>query len=178
MEELQPGTTLTVNQVLNEAETAEMDGKYLSFWTDQQLFGVPISDVVQIVGVQTITQLPEMPYYMKGIINLRGSIIPIIDARLRLGKPERGYDEKTCIIVTKIHDTLMGFVVDAVDEVTDIASDDIAYPPQISGDYTSGFLTGIAKREKDVVLLISTKKLLGEEEVDMMAQVAIKGEQL
>lgn len=74
-----------VNKMLiaEQRLTSEMDGKYLTFYTDHQLFGIPITDVIQIVGMQTITEIPEFPGYAKGIMNLRGSIIPLIDVRLR-----------------------------------------------------------------------------------------------
>lgn len=156
-------------------EISEMEGKYLSFWTDRQLFAVPIADVVQIVGMQEITELPETPYYVKGIMNLRGSIIPIIDVRLRLGKPEKEYDERTCIIVTSIYDTAMGFIVDAVDEVSSIDPDQISPPPQMSADQASSFLTGVAKRAEHVVLLISALKLLGKEEATKLSESILEG---
>lgn len=167
-------TSIDIHGVVSGTATAEMDGKYLSFWLNDQLFAVEIADVVQIVGVQTITDLPESPIYVKGIINLRGSIIPVIDVRLRIGKPEREYDERTCIIVTNIHDTLIGLVVDAVNEVTDIDSENISPPPQMHSDCASTYLTGIAKQEKGVVLLISTQKLLGETEVVRLSEGAIE----
>lgn len=143
--------------------TSEMDGKYLTFFTEKQLFGVPIADVVQIVGMQEITQVPEFPSYAKGIINLRGSIIPVIDVRLRFGKPEKDYDERTCIIVTLIQETAIGFIVDAVDAVTSIDDENISSPPRVAGDYTGSYLTGIAKLEGRVVLLLDAQKLLSSE---------------
>lgn len=139
---------------------SEMDGKYLTFFTDNQLFGVPICDVVQIVGMQEITTIPEYPDYAKGIINLRGSIIPVIDIRLRFLKPEIPYDERTCIIVTTINDMSIGFIVDAVDAVTDIDIDNISEPPHLSSNDSSPYLTGIAKHEGKVVLLMDTAKIL------------------
>ncbi|MEG1686356.1 MAG: chemotaxis protein CheW [Angelakisella sp.] len=148
--------------------SSEMDGKYLTFFTENQLFGVPIADVVQIVGMQEITEVPEFPGYAKGIINLRGSIIPVIDVRLRFGKAEKAYDERTCIIVTLIHDTAVGFIVDAVDAVTDIDNDNISEPPKMSGDYSSSYLTGIAKHEGKVVLLMDTQRLLSDEVVSSL----------
>lgn len=163
-------------QLVSEtADASEMDGKYLSFWTDNQLFGVPIADVVQIVGVQTVTELPETPAYMKGVINLRGSIIPIIDVRLRLGKPEKEYDERTCIIVTNIAEVLVGFVVDAVDEVANIDSSQISPPPQINNDYEATYVTGIAKRENDVVLLVNTRRLVGEDQLQSIYEAVGEG---
>lgn len=155
--------TVTTTSLAQLESLSEMDGKYLTFFTEKQLFGVPISDVVQIVGMQEITEVPEFPSYAKGIINLRGSIIPVIDVRLRFGKQEKEYDERTCIIVTMIHESSVGFIVDAVDAVTDIDDGNISPPPRVAGEYTSSYLTGIAKHEGKVVLLMDTQKLLSNE---------------
>lgn len=148
-----------VTQTIEQIDTSEMDGKYLTFWTAKQLFGVPIAHVVQIVGMQAITEIPEFPSYAKGIINLRGSIIPLIDIRLRLGKPECDYDERTCIIVTSIEEKDVGFIVDAVDAVTAIQDKDIAPPPQVSGSM-SNYITGVGKLEDGVALLMDARKII------------------
>lgn len=169
----------------NDAAAVEQDeliNKYLTFWSAGQLFGIPIAEVVQIVGMQKITEIPEYPPYAKGIINLRGSIIPLIDVRLRLGKPEVDYNERTCIIVTNVQDNEFGFIVDEVDEVTLIEQDMVSQPPQMGGESnaTNRYLTGIARlpAEEDqpekIVLTISTKKLLGEQEFEALALGAQK----
>lgn len=138
----------------------ELRDKYLTFWADQQLFGVPIADVMQIVGMQEITQVPEYPYYAKGIINLRGEVIPVLDMRLRLGMSEVDYHDRTNIIVINHNDSLSGIIVDGVDEVTTIPADRIAPPPSVSNDSTNQYLKGIARyqnlndtAEKTVLLL-------------------------
>lgn len=156
-------TMTTLNQEHQETDTSEMDGKYLTFWTDKQLFAMPIADVVQIIGIQEITPIPEFPYYAKGIINLRGSIIPIIDVRLRFGKEEIPYDEHTCIIVTNVGERFIGVIVDAVNEVTTIDEENISPPPQMAAGSADAFLTGIGKQNGKVVLLLDLHKVLGEE---------------
>ncbi|MEG1971791.1 MAG: chemotaxis protein CheW [Oscillospiraceae bacterium] len=155
-----------------EQDTSEMDGKYLTFWTDGQLYGVPIAHVVQIVGMQNITEVPEFPPYAKGIINLRGAIIPVIDARLRLGKQETEYNERTCIIVTNIKDRFIGFIVDEVDAVMTIDDEIISPPPQLSGG-TDGYIIGIGKLENRVVLLMDTRKIVGEDDFSTLIDSTI-----
>ncbi|MEG2073358.1 MAG: chemotaxis protein CheW [Angelakisella sp.] len=164
--------SLDIASIAQMEPSAEMDGKYLTFFTGKQLFGVPICDVVQIVGIQVITEVPEFPQYAKGIINLRGTIIPVIDVRLRFGMAEKPYDEHTCIIVTLIHDVAIGFIVDSVDSVTDIESENICPPPKVSSDYTGSYLTGIAKHMGKVVLLMDTQKLLSDELVSSLVTQA------
>lgn len=151
-----------------QEESESLDGKFLTFWTDNQLFGIPIADVVQIVGIQEITPVPEYPVYAKGIINLRGNIIPIIDVRLRLHRAEIEYNERTCIIVANLKETYIGFIVDAVDEVTDIDEKDICPPPRILGDNKNAFIAGVGKLAAKVVLLLDTEKILNQDEVEQL----------
>lgn len=146
----------------------EMEGRYLTFWTDRQLFGVPISAVVQIVGIQPVTVVPDYPYYAKGIMNLRGSVTPVIDIRLRLGKPEAEYSDRTCIIVVNIWDRFFGFIVDEVEEVTGIDADQISPPPALA-DCGVSYLTGVARVENRLVLILDTGKLLGAEEWSLLS---------
>lgn len=155
----------------NEDEALLTDNKYLTFWVDNQLLGIPIADVVQIIGVQEISSVPEFPSYAKGIINLRGTIIPVIDIRLRLNKPETEYTDRTCTVVTNIGGSFVGFIVDAVDEVTDIDDSQIAPPPRFSENVVNNFLTGIGKLHGKVVLLINSKKILSNHEFEEILAV-------
>jgi purine-binding chemotaxis protein CheW len=152
-----------------ESENNDMKGKYLTFWTDGQLFGVPISDVVQIIGMQEITPIPDSPAYAKGVINLRGFIIPLIDVRLRFGKPEAEYNERTCIVVTSLEENYIGFIVDSVNEVATIDDDNISPPPKVvSSDRTNAYLTGVGKIGEKVVLLLDTNKILNADEIEQV----------
>lgn len=166
-----PDSINTTFDVNGENHLSEMQGKYLTFWTDNQLYGVPICDVVQIVGIQEITQIPEFPAYAKGIIKLRESIIPVVDVRLRFHKEEVPYDERTCIIVTNINELNVGFIVDAVDEVADISDEQISPPPKVSNEVSinNAYLTGIGKVSTGVVLLLDTNKILNEGDIDVFS---------
>lgn len=146
-------------------DNGELDKQYLTFWTDKQLFGVKIATVVQIISIQEITPIPDAPDYAKGVINLRGNIIPVIDVRVRFGKPEVPYGEHTCIIVTNIDDTYIGFIVDLVDEVTTIEEDQISPPPKVSKERSNPYLIGIGKVDDKVVMLVDTAKILSESEL-------------
>jgi len=164
---------LNTLNTLNDSSLDEdtLKNKYLTFYTEHQLFGIPIADVVQIVGVQDITTVPEFPNYAKGVINLRGTIIPVIDVRLRLKKEEKKYDERTCIIVTNINDSFIGFIVDSVDEVAKIYEDNISNPPKMGSDYVNTYITGIAKLDNKIVLLINLKKMLSEKEIELITKL-------
>jgi purine-binding chemotaxis protein CheW len=169
-------TTSTENEIVQKDESAIPENKYLTFWTDDELFAIPISDVVQIISMQGITALPDFPDYTKGVINLRGNIIPVIDIRIRFGKPEIKYNESTCIIVTNMEDSYMGFIVDAVDEVTDIDEDTISPPPKVSKDITNRYLTGIGQIGEKVVLLLDISKILSEDELTEVTETAAQSE--
>ena len=157
-----------VNVLYNDLDEDTLKDKYLTFYTDKQLFGISIADVVQIVGMKDITAVPEFPSYAIGVINLRGSIIQIIDLRLRLKKEEIAYNERTCIIVTNINGAYIGFIVDSVNEVINIYKDNISNPPQMGNDYINTYITGIAKLNNNIVLLIDLKKILNEKELGLI----------
>ena len=147
--------------ISNIENDSDMQGKYLTFITENQLFAIPIYDVVQIVGMQKITDMPDSPNYVKGIINLRGSIIPVIDFRLRLGKQENEYNERTCIIVTNIDIQEIGLVVDEVDSVLNIVDEYISKPPQMNVTSNS-YITGIATLANKVILILDAAIILNE----------------
>lgn len=160
-------------QDLNLSE--DLLGKYLTFWTDKQLFGIPIADVVQIVEIQGITEIPGFPEFAKGVINLRGTIIPVIDIRVRFQKSAVTYNDRTCIIVTYMHGSTVGLIVDDVDEVTKINDELISAPPKINRkDDAVSYLTGIARLDHDrkIVLLLDTDKILREDEAARLTQEA------
>lgn len=145
------------------AEDAE--NKYLTFFCDNQLFGVSIDHIVQIVGMQKISPIPEAPAYEKGVINLRGSIIPVIDTRLRLCREEKEYDERTCIIISTIGETTTGFIVDGVDEVVSIEEESVTpHQNRQIGDGNE-YITGIANIEGKIVLVMDIEKLFSGAEM-------------
>ncbi|WBY64342.1 chemotaxis protein CheW [Thermocaproicibacter melissae] len=159
-----------------EQKSAEGEQRYLTFWTASELYGIPISDVVQIISMQEITPLPDFPNYAKGVINLRGNIIPVIDMRIRLKKPEVEYTDNTCIIVTNIQDTYMGFIVDTVDQVTTIDPEDITPAPRVSKEVTNHYLTGIGQVNDKVVLILDLSKILTESEFKQVTETALQEE--
>lgn len=169
----------TSNSIVTEdfttMDASELEGKYLTFWTEKQLYGIPIVNVVQIVQFQEVTAIPESPDYIIGIINLRGSIIPVIDIRIRFGKETIEYTERTCIIVTNIQEHLIGFIVDGVNEVTDIDPDQISDPPSVTRAAQNNFVTGISKSAKNVTLILNIRKLMDEDELSVLSDTYDNG---
>ncbi|MFZ5352849.1 MAG: chemotaxis protein CheW [Bacillota bacterium] len=139
--------------------------KFLIFTLDSVDYGLDISYVVEIISIQKIAPIPLMPEYVKGVINLRGKIIPIIDMRLKFGKCKKDYDDRTCIIVVDTEEITIGFIVDKVAEVTDIIDDNILPPPQIYEGFNHKFIKGIGKTDSGVKLLLDCVRLLEEEQM-------------
>jgi Chemotaxis signal transduction protein len=146
-------------------------GKFLTFSLESEFYGIEIKYVTEIVGIQTITQVPELPQYIKGIINLRGKIIPVMDVRLRFKKAAREYNDRTCIIVVDINDISIGLIVDNVSEVLSISDDNIVPPPEISKGTSNRYIKGIGKVGSDVKLLLDCNKLLNEEETEGLLNI-------
>lgn len=156
--------TLT-NEIEDEEEDTQKD-KYLTFTLGEDSFGLDILYVTEIVGLQKITPVPELPEYVKGIINLRGKIIPVMDVRIRFNKSAREYDERTCIIVIDIGNKSVGLIVDRVSEVIDIPEGNISPPPKVGKNNQNRYVKGIGKFGEDVKLILNCEKLLDGDEID------------
>ncbi len=150
-------------QSVTQKEENRTEG-YLTFALDNEAFGVRICDVTEIIGVQPITPLPNLPTHIKGIINLRGRVVPVIDMRIKFCKPITDYTDRTCIIVIEISALTVGLIVDRVTEVTSVQTDDIMHPPRQSGlTVQSKYIEGIGQVNGEIVLLLDCEKLLEEE---------------
>lgn len=143
-----------------DAETMEeLNARFLLFYIKNKLYGAPLALVLEIIQMQSITHLPSVPSYIKGIINLRGKIIPVIDVRLKLNLEEREYDDKTCIIILDMNDSNVGFIVDEVSEVITIESEQLASPPKVK-DCTTKYLASVAELDGRIVLNIDFNEFL------------------
>jgi purine-binding chemotaxis protein CheW len=147
-------------------------GKFLTFSLDREEFGVQILKVVEIIGVLDITVVPHTQEFVRGVINLRGKVIPVIDLRAKFGIPETAYNDQTCIIVVDVG-TLMGIVVDTVQEVHDIESQDIEPPPSLGRTVGADFILGMGKVKDDVKILLDIDRVLnGDELVELPEHVS------
>ncbi len=145
-----------------------LKGKYLIFTMGEELYGMEIRYVTEIIVIQPITVIPEMPEYVKGVTNLRGKIIPVMDARLRFKKAMREYDDRTCIIVLDTNDVSIGLIVDSVVEVLAMQDEDIAPPPEINQNGHK-YIKGIGKTGGSVKLLLDCQRLLTDDEVEQIS---------
>ncbi len=148
---------------LLEGQEDTQHGRYLTFFLEEEVYGIEIKYVTEIIGVQHITKIPEVADYIKGIINLRGRIIPVIDMRLKFNKPQADYDDRTCTIIINTQQLVVGLIVDRVAEVLTIEDEHIAPPPKHKAGVRNKYISGIGKAGKDVKLLIDCGKLLDSE---------------
>lgn len=152
-------------KVLQEEEDTQKD-KYLTFTLGEEVYGIDIKVVIEIIGIQKITAVPEVPEYVKGIINLRGKIIPVVDMRLRFRREFLEYSDRTCVVVIEVNGVLIGLIVDGVSEVLDITEKNVVPPPELKASQNK-YIRGIGKTEEGVVLLLDWMKLFSENDQEM-----------
>ncbi len=144
----------------DDEEVGTRKTKYLFFDLGDELYGINIMNVTEIIEMERITEIPDMPDYVKGVINLRGKVIPVMDLRLRFNMPEREYDGRTCIVVTAVDTASLGLIVDTVADVHALAAGDIEETPTLSGAVKDHYVEGIGKVDGRITVLIDARKVL------------------
>ncbi|SLM33079.1 Chemotaxis protein CheW [Desulfamplus magnetovallimortis] len=168
---------MTTQSKQSESESNfEKEGKYLTFSLAGEEYGIGILQVKEIIGMMPITSVPRTPNFVKGVINLRGKVIPVIDLRLRFGIEESEYTERTCIIVVEISgnhgDMVIGIVVDSVSEVLNIKAEHIEPAPSFGASLDSEYILGMAKLEGGVKILLDINKVLGSDDISILEKTA------
>ena len=151
-------------------------GKYLVFHLGREEFGIRVLKVREIMGIQDITAVPQTPAHVKGVINLRGKVIPVVDLRLKFGMEALGYTERTCIIVVEItgdgKKIQIGILVDSVSEVLNIKAADIEDTPNFGSHLNTDYILGMAKTGGRVKILLDIDKVLSSSEVAAVVSIA------
>lgn len=164
--------TMTAPQ-MNRA--AAQGGKYLTFSLANEEYGIEILKVREIIGIMDITAVPQMPRYLKGVINLRGKVIPVIDLRLKFDLPSAEYTDQTCIVVVDVGQ-LIGVIVDTVQEVLDIDASQIDPPPPLGASVDTSFVLGMGKVKDDVKILLDVDQVLDAQELRQLREAASEQE--
>lgn len=155
---------------------AVKEGKYLTFILANEEYGIGILRIKEIIGMMPITSVPQTPEFIKGVINLRGKVIPVMDLRLRFGMPSLDYTERTCIIVVEIDGQTgtvqIGIVVDAVSEVLNIRAEDIEATPSFGTRLNTDFILGMAKLNGGIKILLDIDRVLSSAETALVAEAA------
>lgn len=151
---------LETKEAAEEQGHAVEGGKFLSFFLGKEEYAIEILKVQEIIGLMPITPVPRMPEYIKGVLNLRGKIVPVMNLRTRFGLNEIEYTEETCIIVVQENQYLMGIIVDKVSEVADIDGKQIEEVPSLGNGEQSEYLSGIGKVKDQVKMIVDVEKVL------------------
>ncbi len=155
----------------DELDEDTQKDKYLSFQLASEDYGIEIRHIIEIIVMQDITKVPDMPDFIIGVINLRGNVISVMDIRLRFNLEARDYDDRTCIIVVKINEISIGLLVDTVNEVMDIPESQIDPPPRTHSGIGSSFIQGMGKIGQNVKILLDIEKILYEEELNKIKEL-------
>jgi purine-binding chemotaxis protein CheW len=160
----------------NDEQTVLRAGKYLTFQLEEEEFGIDIMLVKTIIGLMDITKVPKMPDYVRGVINLRGMIIPVVDLRLKFGMDTVENTRETTIIVVEVNfenrQDQIGVLVDRVREVLDISEEDIEDAPTLGASMDTNFIIGMAKTKKRVISLLSIEKVLSMQEIVKLSKLS------
>jgi purine-binding chemotaxis protein CheW len=155
-------------------EASSYEGKFLTFALGKEEYGIEILRVREIIGLMEITTVPQTPDYMKGVVNLRGKVIPIIDLRLKFLMPEVEHTQETCIIVVEVNNAQVGIIVDNVSEVTDIEGEDIEDAPNFGQEIDTKFIMGMGKTKDKIIILLDIERVLTVEELETVEQATTK----
>lgn len=168
--------TSVVNATTAAADYTSLAGKYLTFALGTEEYGLGILKVQEIIGMMTVTRVPRIPDFVRGVINLRGRVIPVVDLRLKFGLEAQEDTERTCIIVVQVmraeNRVTMGLIVDEVSEVLYIETGQIEPPPSFGASIRTDFILGMGKVGNKVVMLLDVDKVLSSDEVNTIGQVA------
>jgi purine-binding chemotaxis protein CheW len=164
-----PPTMLTANEPATPGQADARAGKYLTFQLANEEFGIRVMKVREIMGLQEITAVPQTPAHIKGVINLRGKVVPVIDLRLKFGILSAEYTQRTCIIVTQMQGgnglVLMGIIVDGVSEVLNLTASEIEDTPDFGEEVTGQYLLGMAKVKGKVKILLDIDRVLSTQDL-------------
>jgi len=167
--EARPNGHIPAGDLTRVSDVMAREGKYLTFTLADEEYGIGILKIKEIIGMMPITSVPQTPDFVKGVINLRGKVIPVVDLRLRFGMASIDYNERTCIIVVEIMGesgtVMIGIVVDAVSEVLNIKGDDIEDTPTFGARLNTDYILGMAKMGGGVKILLDIDKVLNAEEI-------------
>lgn len=158
---------------LDDEEENTQANKYMLFNIGDEVYGIGIEHVTEIIEIQKITDVPDMPSFVKGVINLRGRVIPVMDLRLRFAMEERAYDDRTCIIIVNVERVALGFIVDTVAEVQDIPESEIEPAPNFRGDTEKErYISGLGKVGDEIKILLDINRILGKDDFEQIKQNA------
>jgi len=158
--------------VVEKKEISDIEGKFLTFVLGEEIYGIEILKAREIIGLMDITTVPQTPDYMKGVINLRGKVIPVIDLRKKFSMQEGVHTQETCVIVVEVNSSSIGLIVDSVSEVSDITGEEIENAPSFGQGIDTSFIMGLGKVKDKIIILLDIDAVLSTEELEMVEELA------
>ena len=158
--------------VVEKKEISDIEGKFLTFVLGEEIYGIEILKAREIIGLMDITTVPQTPDYMKGVINLRGKVIPVIDLRMKFSMKKWERTQETCVIVVEVNSTSIGLIVDSVSEVSDITGEEIENAPSFGQGIDTSFIMGLGKVKDKIIILLDIDAVLSTEELEMVEELA------
>ena len=158
--------------VVEKKEISDIEGKFLTFVLGEEIYGIEILKAREIIGLMDITTVPQTPDYMKGVINLRGKVIPVIDLRMKFSMKKGERTQETCVIVVEVNSTSIGLIVDSVSEVSDITGAEIEDAPSFGQGIDTSFIMGLGKVNDKIIILLDIDAVLSTEELEMVEELA------
>ncbi|MFA6193099.1 MAG: chemotaxis protein CheW [Sulfurimonas sp.] len=152
-----------------ESEEAGHRHRYLSFFVQDEQYGIEISHINEIIAMMKITHVPRTPSFVEGVVNLRGSIIPIVDIRGKFGLEKKEHDMNTAIIINEVSGVNIGFIVDRVEDVLTFADKDLSEPPKFGSHIDTSFIQSVAEVGSDVILILDMEKIFEDDELTQMS---------
>lgn len=149
----------------DQTKGTETVNRFLTFFVDEEQYGIEISKIKEIIAPITITHIPKTPDFLKGVINLRGSIIPVVDIRLKFEMEAREMDEETAIIIYEVDKVSIGFIVDRVEDVLTFDDKHISEAPRFGSNIDTSFIENVAEVDDDVIMLLNLEKIFEAEEL-------------
>ncbi len=174
MNESTQAGTVDKQQVYNDLNDAVDTNQYVTFLIGNEVYGVEVLRVQEIIGMTRVTQVPNSMHFMKGVINLRGTVVPVVDMRLRFTMEEKDYDNFTVILIVEVKGTMIGMIVDSVSDVVNIPVKDIQDTPHFSANIRTDYIKGIGRIDEDLVIVLDVDKILSHEEIEKIEQGTIK----
>ncbi len=162
---------LDLEDINEELEEDALKDRFLTFHLGKESYGLEIRHVTEIIVLQEITKVPDLPEFIIGVVNLRGNVISVMDMRKRFHLEPKEYDDRTCIVVVNIKDIAIGLLVDTVNEVMNIPEEQVDPPPKTHSGIKSNYIMGMGKVENQVKILLDIEKILYEEELEALGQV-------
>ncbi len=166
-------TYTQTNAALNQARAAEVSGnEFLAFTLGKEEYGIDILKVQEIRGYEPVTRIANAPDFIKGVVNLRGIIVPIVDMRIKFNLGEPSYDQFTVVIILNIAGRVMGMVVDSVSDVTTLTPDQIKAAPEMGTTFDTDYLIGLGTLDERMLILVDIDKLMSSDEMGLIEKLA------